>query len=90
MTTISGNTYPVRQQLAALGGKWDPTAKSWTVPDEKADQARAIVASAGPKPSNTNRTTSSPSKRCWECGRSFTFADSRRNGGDWSDSYCGC
>lgn len=29
-------------------------------------------------------------KTCWECGCTFTYADAKRNGGDWSDSYCGC
>lgn len=47
MTTITGNTYDVREQLKALGGRWNPTAKGWDVPDDKADRARAIVASAG-------------------------------------------
>lgn len=32
-----------------------------------------------------------PEKRqCWECGGMFTYADAKRNGGDWSESYCGC
>ena len=30
------------------------------------------------------------SKVCWECGRRFTWADAKRYGGDWSESYCGC
>ncbi len=46
MTKIDGNTYPVREQIKALGGKWDPTAKAWSVPDDKADEARRIVANA--------------------------------------------
>lgn len=29
-------------------------------------------------------------KRCWECGGSFTYQEAKRNGGDWADSYCGC
>jgi hypothetical protein len=29
-------------------------------------------------------------KRCWECGCSFTKQDARSNQGDWQDSYCGC
>ena len=47
MTTITGNTYPVRDQLRQLG-TWNPGAQGWDVPDDKADQARAIVAAAGP------------------------------------------
>lgn len=48
MQIITGNTYPVRAELRALGGKWNPDAKAWEMPDDKADQARAIVAAAGP------------------------------------------
>ena len=31
-------------------------------------------------------------KRCWECGCEFTYAECRRNGGDWNENggYCGC
>ena len=29
-------------------------------------------------------------KRCWECGCRFNYVDAKRDGGDWSDSYCGC
>jgi hypothetical protein len=33
MIAISGNTYPVRDQLKALGGKWDPAKKAgWCRP----------------------------------------------------------
>jgi hypothetical protein len=31
-------------------------------------------------------------RRCWECGCEFTYADCKRNGGDWNENggYCGC
>ena len=31
-------------------------------------------------------------KRCWECGMEFTYAECKRNGGDWNENggYCGC
>lgn len=29
-------------------------------------------------------------RQCWECGCAFTYADSKRNDGDWKDGYCGC
>ena len=48
MPTITGNTYPVRDQLKGLGGRWNAGAQGWDVPEDKADQARAIVAAAGP------------------------------------------
>lgn len=31
-------------------------------------------------------------RRCWECGREFTYAECKRDGGDWNENggYCGC
>jgi hypothetical protein len=48
MTTvlITGNTYPVKDQLRAMGGRWDAEAKGWAVPADKADAARALVSGA--------------------------------------------
>lgn len=43
MTLITGNTYPHRAELRAMGGDWDAGAKGWLVPDDKADQARELV-----------------------------------------------
>lgn len=48
MTTITGNTYPVRDALKALGARWNRPAQGWDVPDQHAETARAIVAAAGP------------------------------------------
>lgn len=42
-TLITGNTYPVREQLKALGGRWDANRKGWNVPAEKAEIACRIV-----------------------------------------------
>ncbi len=39
---------------------------------------------------NSRRTFSGATKECWECGCKFTWADSKTNGGDWSEGYCGC
>jgi|GEM_PF-2802873 len=44
---ITGNTYPVRNEIKALGGKWDPKTKGWRVPTEKAAEATKLVAAAG-------------------------------------------
>src|SRR5208282_2050354 len=40
---IIGNTYPVKDQLKALGGRWSPDQHAWMVPADKANQARALV-----------------------------------------------
>ena len=49
MTAITGNTYPVKDQLRGLGGRWNADQKAWMVPDDKAEEAREIVSAAGPK-----------------------------------------
>ena len=46
MTAITGNTYPVKDQLRAMGATWSPAQKAWLIDDARADQARAIVAQA--------------------------------------------
>jgi len=43
---ITGNTYPVKDALRAMGGTWDSRAKGWRVPAEKAAEARELVAGA--------------------------------------------
>ena len=43
MVLITGNTYPVKDQLKALGGRWDPDRGGWNVPSGRADEARRIV-----------------------------------------------
>jgi len=59
MQTITGNTYPVKEQIKALGGRWNKSAQGWDVPDDQVEAARAIVASAGPAEPYT--TTHRPS-----------------------------
>lgn len=40
---ITGKTYPVKEQIKALGGTWDSSANGWRVPAGNADRARAVV-----------------------------------------------
>ncbi len=77
---ITGNTYPVKEQLKRLGAHWNKDARAWEIDAAYAAQAQAIV---NARPAPETRT-------CWECGRDFTYADCRKWDGDWSDSYCGC
>lgn len=87
---ISGNTYPVKDQLRLLGGRWNPVQKAWMVPADQAEMARKLVAGAAVAVPRARYTGSQNTKRCWECGRQFTYSDAKRNDGDWRDSYCGC
>jgi hypothetical protein len=66
MVTITGNTYPVKEQLKSLGAKWDSNQKAWLVPDAKAEQARQIVAS-GAANATTQRAAYRP-RKCSVCG----------------------
>lgn len=45
MTVLTGNTYPVRKQLAKLGASWD--GKRWSAPDYLIAEAKEIIAGAG-------------------------------------------
>ena len=67
MTAVTGNTYPVKEALKALGARWNPDQKVWMVPDEKIEQARAIVASA---PAKTSQNSDYRPSRCKQCGAS--------------------
>lgn len=40
---ITGDTYPVKFQLRALGGTWNRAKQAWMVPAERAEEARRIV-----------------------------------------------
>lgn len=33
---------------------------------------------------------SQATQTCWECGCQFTYAQCKRDGGNWQESYCGC
>ncbi len=43
---ITGNTYPVKNQLKALGGRWNKQGQGWVVPVAVAAQAQALVDNA--------------------------------------------
>jgi len=54
---VTGNTFPVKDQIKAMGGRWDAARKGWMVPEEKAAEALKLVASA-PRASYTPRSSS--------------------------------
>ena len=43
---ITGNTYPVREQIKAMGGRWVRKAQGWEVPVAVAAAAQALVDAA--------------------------------------------
>lgn len=56
MVAVTGNTYPVKDELKQLGARWDNTARVWMVPQTMLARAQAIVA-RGPLPNNPPWTT---------------------------------
>jgi len=67
MTLITGNTYPVKDQIKAIGGRWDAERRGWLVPDAVADQARALVAGGAAAGGVTHYASRRPTK-CRCCG----------------------
>lgn len=50
---ITGNTFPVRDRMRSLGGRWDRMDKGWRFSTRAAaDQAQAIVDAVTPKPAD--------------------------------------
>lgn len=43
MQQITGKTYPVKDQLKAMGARWNARAKAWEIADELAPAAWAVV-----------------------------------------------
>lgn len=64
---ITGNTYPVKEQLKALGARWNADAKAWMVAADKADEARRIVSGAASAPRTSSNTGYHP-RKCIACG----------------------
>lgn len=67
MVEITGNTYPVRNQLKALGGKWSQARKCWLVPADKAEEARRLVPAGTPARQNRGP------KQCKTCGTRINY-----------------
>lgn len=88
MTTITGNTYPVKEQIKQLGGRWNPAAQGWDVPDDKAAEAQAIVASAGPSTYHPRRRSSRVSNYARFSSGAVVYTNKR---GRCEDApCCGC
>ena len=75
LVAITGNTYPVKEKLKALGARWNGADKAWMVSADKAEQARQIVAGAG-------------AKQPYRGARSFG-ARSSFGRGKWNGCSCG-
>ncbi len=71
MERVIGNTYPVKDAIRELGGKWNADEKCWMVPSDKLQQAQAlVVAQPAPKPGVCSKCGASckpPFTLCLKC-----------------------
>lgn len=82
---ITGNTYPVKDALKAIGARWDADRKCWTITDKKADEARKIVANA---PAQAPVTPGTCCKCKKPCKAPYTMCFACKNIGKCLN--CGC
>lgn len=66
-TAITGNTFPFKAEIKALGGRWNADAKAWMVPDERAAEVRALISGAPKVAPSSDKPRYRPT-RCGECG----------------------
>lgn len=64
---VTGNTYPVKDQIKALGGRWDAAAKGWRVPADRAAEAQRLAGGATAAPRKIRSTTRGTWTGC-RCG----------------------
>lgn len=90
---VTGNTFPVKDQLRALGCRWNADHKAWTTTDPATlEKANAVVAAGGLKAElmgSSSRASGArsfrPSRRCRECQGSICHAPHYRA----MDGMCG-
>lgn len=95
---ISGDTYPHRESIRAIGAHWDPERKAWWVSSAKRDAAEKLAARIASAPAPTPapapkpaakaalRTTRSPRSQWREAREGETLIQRRSRGRD--DGYC--
>lgn len=91
---ITGNTYPVKDQIKAIGGRWDADRKAWMVPADRADEARRIVAGAPTGYIATSGHSSYHPRKCVACGhvehrnsRGYVVGDKILRSGECQSCY---
>jgi len=83
MQTITGNTYPLRDRIKSLGGKWNAQAKGWDVPDVNVAEIKKLMEAQAKQPqqpmTTTQRIAAAARKRgetpgiCSSCGDKCKF-----------------
>lgn len=84
----ANTTFTLRTELAAAGFVWNGDEKKWELPFSEANAEKVI---AFLKKYDSKKLPSEAGlQRCWECGSYFSYADCKRNDGNWNEGYCGC
>lgn len=93
MSAVTGNTYPVKDRLREMGGRWNAEDKAWMLPADKLAEAQALVAAVPAKAPSMGRRRTAPSRfgargygdggprgkqRCYMCGS--YYCDGARGG----------
>ena len=99
MKLVTGNTFPVKDRIKAMGGRWNAAQKGWEVPDAQYEAVRVMVDHA-PKASRTTTSNYDPQrfngygrpkggflKKCKTGGNCSSFGDGRSCGGHDCDGY---
>lgn len=87
---VTGNTYPVKEQIKALGGTWNKAGQGWLVPEINADAAKALVANAGPSTYTPRRRERYQTRSNYTRFSSGAEVFTNRNGRCEDAPCCGC
>lgn len=77
---IHGQTYPVKDKIKEMGGRWNAQEQCWYVP-RHAKMAAEVLA---------QQSSYEQTRYCFACGAVFTFEQCLQQGGDWDGGWCGC
>ena len=84
---ITGNTYPVKEEIKAMGGKWDSLNQGWQVPASRAPAARKLVLEALKSSSGYGHAKGGASRKCKTGGNCSSFGSGRSCGGFDCDGF---
>lgn len=69
MVKLIGNTYPVRDRIRALGGRWNARDNCWMVPSVSyAEAARLLPPAEAPHTANGSTSGRRAPRTCKDCG----------------------
>ena len=73
MVKLTGNTYPVRDQIRALGGRWSARDKCWMVPSYNYAEAMKLIPSSTTQGGGTRTAMRRGPRVCKDCGCKINY-----------------